>query len=273
MAAELKFTISSVKPAYLPTEPVIIDFAITNSDSAREALVNEELALEKENVSLYIAKGRTEFKTYHPGFVDEPSRPASKLSPSASIIQRQIVLYNASEKDFAFTAEGAYRISAVYHRFGTKPDIKSNTISIQVTGPSGNEKEALLLFKDKKIADLIMNLDENASAITNLETLMLSYAGTIYGKYAQFYLARRQTRQFFSRKPNYQRAVELYRDLIKRDPSFPLTIEANYSLGQALLRTGDIDAATQHLEYVSKTTKQTTMLRNVNEILNRIKIK
>ena len=82
-----------------------------------------------------------------------------------------------------------------------------------------------------------MNLGEDSKAVTGLEALMARYPDTVYGKYAQYYLARRQAQEFFTRKSNYDRAASLYRELVHRDPKFPLVREANYGLGMALVKT------------------------------------
>lgn len=112
---------------------------------------------------------------------------------------------------------------------------------------------------------------EDSEAVKNLELLMTQYSSTTYGKYAQFYLARRQTREFFSRKPNYERAVKLYRDLIQKDPAFPLITEANYRLGVALYKTGKYEDARRSFNFVLKESRETRELEGARRFLERIR--
>lgn len=269
VADNLEFTISSVKESYFVAEPVFIGFTLKNQNSVAVQL-SPEITVETEFVSLFIASGQNAFQLYHPGFVVEPSLREITLTPSQAIVHRQLVLYNASTKDYAFPKTGIYRIQAIYHRFGSAPDVQSNTIEIRVTEPTGIDAEALQLFMSKEVAGLIMNVNEDMNAVKNLELLMTRYQATTYGKYAQFYLARRQTQEFFARKPSYERAITLYQDLIQRDPKFPLSTEINYGLGLSLMKIKNYDEAKQKLNLVLKESQETKYLKGAERSLQQI---
>ncbi len=271
LAGNLELMISSAKAFYLLAEPVFIDFKLKNMHSTEKAQISPELAVEMDMVSLFIAQGDDPFHKYHPGYVIEPGLPKKALEPSAAIVHRQIVLYNALTKDYAFPKPGVYKIRAVYHRYGFAPDVESNTIQIEVKMPTGTDAEALRLFKSKEVADLIMNVNEDSKAVENLELLISRHGSTLYGKYAQFYLARRQTQEFFYRKPNFEHAVKLYEKLVPLDPDFPLAVEANYRLGIALIKIGNYNEAKQRLNIVTKKAEDTRMLLGAERFLKRVK--
>ncbi|MHC4278353.1 MAG: tetratricopeptide repeat protein, partial [Planctomycetota bacterium] len=211
-----------------------------------------------------------EFKRYDPGFVEEPGRPLVELGPGSEVVHRQLVLYDNATKDYAFPAPGLYSVKAVFHRLGAAPDIESNTIRIKVADPTGTDAVALRLFKSKVVAQLIMNLNEDSEAVKRLEGLMTEHGSTTYGKYAQFYLARRQTREFFTRKPNHERAVELYRDLIQKDPRFPLIIDAKYRLGISLMKTNRYKEAKEMFNFVLKKSRLTMHQKGAKKLIGRI---
>lgn len=270
-ASNLELTITSLKGSYLVGEPVFIDIALKNTSSTEGVKVSSEAIVETQYISLSIARATGRFQKYDPGFHFEPSRPLIELEPGNPIMRRQIVVYNAEIEDFAFPSEGVYRINAVYHRFGKAPDVKSNTIEIRISQPYGINASAMKLFKTKQVADLLMNISEESSAVRNLEILVTRYPNTIYGKYAQFYLARRQTREFFSRKPNHKRAVELYQNLIERDPSFPLASEIIFRLGISLYKTRNYgEAKKKLLLFMEKESKDALFVKRSEQILEKI---
>lgn len=269
MADGFGVEINSIKPSYLVAEPVFIDIIVKNTDD-KSAMISPELAVETENLSMFVARGEADPQQYHPGFVVEPSRMPIELDPGQTVVHRQLILFNSLIKDYAFPAPGTYRVHVLLHGFGLRPDVRSNIIEIQINKPAGAEAEVLQLFKNKDVADLIMNLNEATGAVTNLELLMTQHPETIYGKYAQFYLARRQTQEFFERKPNYPRAIELYKDLVKRDPNFPLVIEVNKELGVALVNVGQYDEARERFQFVLKNTRITQIRETVDRYLLKI---
>lgn len=270
VSASIEFEIRPVKSAYMLAEPVFIDFTLKNAGPSGTVTATPEITVETELVSVYIAVGSGKFKRYDPGFVEEPSRLPVELGPGNKVVHRQLVLYDNASKDYAFPASGLYRVKAVFHRLGAAPDIESNTVQIRVTDPAETDAAALNLFKSKIVAQLIMNLNEDSEAVTRLESLMTEHGSTTYGKYAQFYLARLQTREFFTRKPNHERAVELYRDLIRKDPKFPLVMDAKYRLGLSLMKTGRYKEAREIFNFVLKKSQLTRHRKGAEKLMGRI---
>ncbi len=252
----LALEIRSTKPSYLLAEPVLVDITVRNAGSEPVA-VKPELAVETQNVSLDIAQGTGTFERYDPGFVQEPSRMPQTLQPAEAITHRQLVLY--SRQDFAFPSAGSYRLRAMLHGFGVRPDVASNTIEIQIAPPAGGEAEAMRLFRTREVAELALELNEAPAAVDRLELLMTRHRDTVYGKYAQYYLARRQMHEFFARKANPVQAGKLYRDLLRRDPQFPLAARAHFELGTALSDTDQKEEARQAFDLVVKTAPDTLL--------------
>jgi tetratricopeptide (TPR) repeat protein len=245
--AGLRLTLRSEKPSYLVAEPVLIRLELSN-EGAQTVAVSPELDLETQQTSLFIAAPGGSFQQYDPGYVDEPSRPLRKLAPSQAVEHVQLVLYNSPAKEFAFPTPGAYQVKAVVHGLGRHPDVSSNTIEVRVTAPTGRDDEALRLFRSPDVAQLVLNADEPASAVEKLETLRTQFAGTTYADYAQFYLARRETQEFFSRKPDPQRAIQLFDDLVTRRPDFVLAPQALSQLGKLYSLRGDRAKALSYLQ-------------------------
>ena len=270
-AAELALEIRSIKPSYQVAEPVHIDITLRNAGS-RAVEVKPELAVETQNVSLFIARGRGPFEPYRPAVHQEPSRMPQALQPSQAIVHRQLLLYNSLTSESAFPVAGTYRLRALLHGFGIRPDLESNVIEISIIEPSGAEVEALRLFRTREVADLIMDLDEGSGAVRNLELLMARYGATTYGKYAQFYLARRQAREFFTRKPSFGQAARLYQDLVRRDPQFPLVTEVHFGLGVALSRTEQYEPAREAFQFVLKGATDSVLRQEAERQLARISV-
>jgi tetratricopeptide (TPR) repeat protein len=270
-AAELALEIRSIKPSYLVAEPVHIDISVRNT--GRQAVeVRPELAIEVQNVSLFIARGRGQFEQFRPGFHIEPSGMPQTLKPSEAVVHRQPVLYSSVKKELAFPAAGSYRLRATLHGFGVTPDLESNVIEISVVEPSGAEAEALRLFRTPEVAELVLGWNEASAAVSNLEVLMTRYGATTYGKYAQYYLARRQAQEFFGRKPNLGQAARLYRELIQRDSQFPLITRAYFGLGMVLYKAGQPEEARKALEFVLKDPTETVLRQRVERQLERISV-
>jgi tetratricopeptide (TPR) repeat protein len=270
-AADLTLDIRPIKPSFLLAEPVHIDLSLRNVGSqAVEA--RPELALETQSVSLSIARDSGPFEPFRPAAHREPSRMPQTLRPSQALVHRQLLLYNSLTHDLAFPVAGRYRLRALRHGFGIEPDLESSVIEISIAQPSGAEAEALPLFRTRKVVDLIIDLDESEEAVRNLEQLMSRYGATTYGKYAQFYLARRQAREFFGRKPSFGQAAKLYQDLVRRDPQFPLVTEANYGLGMALARTEQYVPAREAFQSVLKGTPDSVLQQGAERQLERISV-
>ncbi len=270
LSAQLRLEIGSLKPSYMVFEPVFIDISVKNEEG--ELLkVTPDLVLEAGNVSMFIAESGGKFVQYSPGIDLEPDRAPVVLKPSKSITARQLVLFNAATKAFAFPAAGKYRVRAILHGYGLRPDAESNVLEVRVNAPVGREAEAMKLFADREVAKLVMSLNDDDAAASVLERLMEKYPDTTFGRYAQFYLARRHSREFLTRKPNYERAAELYRGLVEREPSFPLAAEAYFGLGQAYMRIGRLEEAKKSFDAVLEKTQITDLFgsaRRLRESLN-----
>ncbi len=263
-AAELALEIHSLKPAYLVAEPILIDITLRNrGTSATE--VKPELSVETGEVMVLIARGSGTFVPYRPAAQHDPTRMPEQLQPGHDIVHRQLLL-----SDEAFPEAGTYRLRALRRGAGSQPELQSNTIDIGIAAPSGQEAEAARLFHTREVFELILDLDESAAAVTNLELLMSRYGATTYGKYAQFYLARRQGREFLSRKPSHAQAARLYRELVQRDPQFPLATEAHFGLGVALARTAQYEPAREAFQFVVKESTDSVLRREAERKLEKI---
>ena len=265
--ADLRLELSSLKASYLVAEPVVLRMRLTNASSLRIQSVSPELGVETQLTSLYIAAPGGEFELYDPGFVEEPSRPLRELGPGDSLAHDQQVIFHWPAKDFAFPAAGAYRVKAVFHGFGLRPDVESNVVEIRITAPSGADADALRLFRRQEVALLAMSVDESPQAVQSLETLMTRHGGSVYADYAQFYLARRETREHLSRPPNPRRAIELYEGLMKRAPSFVLSDEAYFGLGAMYLRLNEPQKARESFNKVLDRSSDSELKRRSQDVL------
>lgn len=268
LAEGLDLVIRPAKKNYLIAEPVIVHISLTNKNSSETVKVNPELTLESEAISVFIAGQENDFQRYDPGFHIEPSRPRKELAPSEMIRHDQLILYNWTSKEFAFSKPGIYRIKIVLHGLGAYPDVVSNVVQIKILDPGGVDASALYLFKDVDVARLIMNMGEKPPAIRKLETLIKKYDDSNYAQYARFYLARRESQEYFSRKPNYHRAAQILEKLVKPDAKkFQLTDKAIYLQGKVYFRLGEIQKGKSILNRLIKEYPKSIIAEKSKKIL------
>jgi len=265
----LGLSISSPESSYLVAEPVVIRLLLTNRSDAAVTL-SPELALETELTTLWIAAPGEDFVPYDPGFVEEPSRPQVTLEPGETLDHDQLVLYHWPERRFAFPEPGTYRVKVVHHGFGVRPDAVSPTLELTIGAPSASDAAALELFEDRQVALLALGLDEPQEAVSRLETLARRYPTSPYSDYARFFLARRQTHGHFARRPNPEKAQELYEELLRQRPEFPLAGQVYYELGKIFLDRNEPARARESLDRALQLSSDTLLGAHSRRLLEHL---
>lgn len=239
----LGLEISADRPSYLVAEPVVVRMTLTNPGPAPVS-VSPELGIETQLLTMFIARGDSPFEPYRPGFVLEPSEQPVTLAPGEAIRHDQLLVFDAVLDDFVLGEAGSYRLRAVHHGFGDRPDITSNTIELEVSTAQGGDLEAMQLFRTPRVAALAMNMGESPEAVAALETLLRDHPTTLYADYARYFLARRESQEYFERKPDLARAAQLYEGLIEARPEFSLAARVHFELGHIYLRREEVARAT-----------------------------
>jgi hypothetical protein len=187
---DLRLVINSDKPVYLVAEPVVVKMRLQNTGTS-SIMVSPEMDAETGNTVFLFAAADGEFIPYDHGISDEPSLPAQNLAPGDQIVHDQALIYQWPNRDFVFGEPGTWRIKVRHLGFGVQPDFDSNTISITVNAPLGEDAEAMQLFRTQEVALLALGVSESSAAISSLQTLLSNYADSTYAEYARRYLARK----------------------------------------------------------------------------------
>lgn len=188
------------KTALLVGEPLLIEFAITNTsdkpltfdcdlDLGGGQLKFFMLRLLPEEVEESNSQPRSfEFVVHYNAI-----RAPMTLEVGKSITNTHLIVYNHRHNDFPFPEAGKYRMWCVFHNYvgNHEEKIESNKVTITVQEPQAEEAKAFALWKeDRNMALVVQGESKDKNAIAKLQQLSQEYPKSVYSQYAKGALLR-----------------------------------------------------------------------------------
>lgn len=231
----LTLQIAADRREYIVGEPMVLSVSVIN-ETARTVEIFNTLQLDVKNtgghLSIFIARVGESYKAYQgPWPVIDAVYAKVKLSPGFALREDITLLYTGGYSDlksdfkhlnelyaeplrreaqekrfrrgFAFSEAGTYRIKAWFHGHGSKAEIESEPIEVQVSEPQNPDDVAIwnVLKTDPAFAYFMQtggSGEVHTSAKTKqivkaLESLVESYPASGYGEHIRSGLSKHYT--------------------------------------------------------------------------------
>jgi hypothetical protein len=269
-AEDLTLELTPMQGDYVLYEPVYLRVTLRNSGSA-PVDVTEEMSLETQMSTFYIAGSDDTWQPVNVGFVGEPRGPRVRLEPGGTHVGSQLLLYSPADSAHLFPEPGTWKVRAVLHRFGMAPDVDSNVADIKVGSPTGADAEAAAVFSTAPVVRLVMNLGEDPAAVRDLQQIIEEHPDSRFADYARFYLARRETQPYFSRQPDPAAGIAYLEALLAGPPHAPqLEALATAMLGKLYEASGQAALAAGSYERVIREDPHGASTRAAKQGLQRL---
>ncbi len=171
-----------------------------------------------------------------------------KIPPHRTERATFTILYMEDAKDgLVFDKQMKPRLFVTLEAFeANKPRrFRFPLMTIDVKKPKGKDLSALKALRKKS---LIYDIHKGYCSPTNLgtfEAFLKKYPDTAYTPYVLYTLAGGVMRGSETQKPDYRRAIILFKDFIHKYPNSPLTDDAVYKIGDCYDHIGDTKKANE----------------------------
>jgi hypothetical protein len=193
---KLEFVLATSKTTFLVGEPVKVNFKLTNrSDQILTA--NFHLRFGLERLKLSIAQGDepphfyTSIVMKLAAFERRASPKPVTLQPGQALESSEFVSFDVARDQFAFPAEGSYKLKAIHFFYVQDPSkkIESNVVEISVSWPIGKDQEALQFILDNKLERFLTPeakfFDFDNNVVSKLKEFIKGFPGSTYTPFAQ----------------------------------------------------------------------------------------
>ena len=218
-----------------------------------------------------IAWGRGRYQRYvaQNATIDEsPPLPASPMAPRTTR-KCKVLLVGAGQGAVPLTKPGTLQIRAEFrHVVGQDQKIVSPPVRVSLRQPRGEEIHAYYWLCDRNMLSFLAHRVHHGCHeldIVALRGFAERYAETVYAPYARFGLG-----QMCLEKKQYEEAIGIFEDLVKRHPKASLAEDAAYLLGECYVQQHKPVEAARCFEEVIRRYPGTPVAQDAEEGLTRL---
>lgn len=284
-AVELRIELNN--EGFLIGEPIVVTTKIVNTGSGAIRIYP----------SLNPGEGYLRFKVTSPDGTSEWYRPSTlidviysgkgrELLPGQHCYGRWNLVSGCRRGHYTAPTPGKYKLQAFYrspigHEEVFRGKLESNVVELQVVQPTGNDADALDLFRESnrftqfgEAGDIYPYGAKNA-----LEQLVTLYPNSVYAKYARYYIAMTYVTGIWDQPctttgatvtHHWDRALEHFETLVENHRDFAYAEETQFFMGKCYYKLGKTDKARTTLRDFLSKYPESPLLKHAKEILSDI---
>jgi len=245
--------IAAASSTVLLGEPVVVTLTVRNVSAADiDVAVHQDIRTSLPYFTIKSSEGSAQrFVPVSQAMAG--GRRKVTLPPGQALTGTHLLVFGRD--GFAFPKSGEYELTAGYE------ELTSNTISLHVLDPAGENALALPLVMDQEKGLALVGASNAPAALESLEKLIASHPTTVYAPFAACALAQRALSY-----SQYDEATTRFEWLLANAPAFPLMADVRLSLAQAYHGKGNVEKASEQIAAVIASSPNTTTAREAQRL-------